>query len=131
MYPDGGLMVTGAGIQAVLAVFLLLLGFLVMFAGLARRLKVPYPILLVIAGLLVSFLPGMPRIGLDPNLVFLVFLPPLLYSAAWTLSWREFQRNFVNIAMLAVGLVLFTVLGLAMAAGSLLPGFDWEYVVLL
>ena len=124
-------MVSGAGIQAVLAVFLLLLVFVAMFAGLARRLKVPYPILLVIAGLLVSFLPGIPRIGLDPNLVFLVFLPPLLYSAAWTLSWREFQRNFVSIAMLAVGLVLFTVLGLAMAAGSLLPGFDWKSAVLL
>src|SRR5580704_14629072 len=131
MYPDGGLMVTGAGVQAVLAIFLLLLVFVAMFGGLARRLKVPYPILLVIAGLLVSFLPGMPRIGLDPNLVFLVFLPPLLYSAAWTLSWREFQRNFVSIAMLAVGLVLFTVLGLATAAGSLLPGFDWKSAVLL
>jgi monovalent cation/hydrogen antiporter len=131
MYPDGGLMVTGAGVQAVLAVFLLLLVFVAMFGGLARRLKVPYPILLVIAGLLVSFLPGMPRIGLDPNVVFLVFLPPLLYSAAWTLSWREFQRNFVSIAMLAVGLVLFTVLGLAMTAGSLLPGFDWKSAVLL
>jgi Na+/H+ antiporter len=105
--------------------------FVAVFAGLARRLKVPYPILLVIAGLLLSFLPGMPRIRLDPNLVFLVFLPPLLYSAGWTLSWREFQRNFVSIAMLAVGLVLFTVLGLAMAAGSLLPDFDWRSAVLL
>jgi monovalent cation/hydrogen antiporter len=131
MYPDGALMATGAGVQAVLAVFLLLLVFVAMFGGLARRLKVPYPILLVLAGLLVSFLPGAPRIALDPNLVFLVFLPPLLYSAAWTLSWREFQRNFVSIAMLAVGLVLFTVLGLAMAAGSLLPGFDWKSGVLL
>ena len=130
MYRVGGLMV-GGGVQAVEAVFLLLLVFVAMFAGLARRLKVPYPILLVIAGLLVSFLPGMPRIGLDPDLVFLVFLPPLLYSAAWTLSWREFQRNFVSIAMLAVGLVLFTVVGLALAAGSLLPGFDWKAAVLL
>jgi monovalent cation/hydrogen antiporter len=131
MYPGGGLMVSGTGIQAVEAVFLLLLVFVAMFAGLARRLKVPYPILLVIAGLLVSFLPGMPRIGLDPDLVFLVFLPPLLYSAAWTLSWREFQRNFVSIAMLAVGLVFFTVVGLALAAGTLLPGFDWKAAVLL
>jgi Na+/H+ antiporter len=124
-------MAMGTGVQAVQAVFLLLLVFVAVFAGLAHRLKVPYPILLVIAGLLVSFLPGMPRIGLDPNLVFLVFLPPLLYSAAWTLSWREFQRNFVSIAMLAVGLVFFTVLGLALAAGSLLPGFDWKSAVLL
>jgi len=124
-------MMTGSGVQPVQAVFLLLLVFVAVFAGLARRLKVPYPILLVVAGLLLSFLPGIPRIGLDPNLVFLVFLPPLLYSAAWTLSWREFQRNFVSIAMLAVGLVLFTVLGLAMAAGTLLPGFDWRSAVLL
>jgi len=131
MYLVGRLMVSGAGIQAVQAVFLLLLVFVAMFAGLARRLKVPYPILLVIAGLLLSFLPGMPRIRLDPDLVFLVFLPPLLYSASWTLSWREFQRNFVSIAMLAVGLVLFTVMGLALAAGSLLPGFDWKAAVLL
>src|ERR1700736_3531078 len=124
-------MPNGSGVQSVEALFLLLLLFVAMFAGLARRLKVPYPILLVIAGLLLSFLPGMPRVGLDPDLVFLVFLPPLLYSAAWTLSWREVQRNFVSIAMLAVGLVSFTVLGLAMTAGSLLPGFDWKSAVLL
>src|SRR5258708_11721652 len=122
----GGLMLTGSGIQAVQAVFLLLLVFVAMFAGLARRLKVPYPILLVIAGLLLSFLPEMPRIRLDPDLVFLVFLPPLLYSASWTLSLREVQPYFVSIAMLAVGLVLFTVVGLALAAGSLLPGVDLE-----
>jgi Na+/H+ antiporter len=127
----GGLMADGTGVQAVQAVFLLLLVCVAVFAGLAQRLKVPYPILLVIAGLLLSFLPGMPRIGLDPNLVFFVFLPPLLYSAAWTLSWREFQRNFVSIAMLAVGLVFFTVFGLAMAADRLLPGFDWKSAVLL
>jgi len=124
-------MVAGNGVQAVQAVFLLLLVFVAAFAGLARRLKVPYPILLVIAGLVVSFLPGMPRIGLDPDLVFVVFLPPLLYSAAWTLSWREFQRNAVNIAMLVFGLVLFTIVGLAMAAGAWLPGFDWKSGVLL
>src|ERR1700761_5113532 len=118
--------ISGAGVQAVQTVFLLLLVFVAMFAGLARRLKVPYPILLVVAGLLLSFLPGMPRIGLDPSLVFLVFLPPLLYSAAWTLSWREFQRNFVSIAMLAAGLVSSTVLWLAITAGWLLPGFDWK-----
>jgi monovalent cation/hydrogen antiporter len=124
-------MIDGAGIQAVQSVFLMLLVFVAMFAGLARRLKVPYPILLVVAGLLVSFVPGMPRIGFNPYLVFVVFLPPLLYSAAWTLSWREFQRNFVSIAMLAVGMVLFTVVGLALVSGSLLPGFDWRSGVLL
>lgn len=121
----------GSGVQTTQSVFLLLLVFVAAFAGLARRLKVPYPILLVIAGLLLSFVPRMPRIGLDPDLVFFVFLPPLLYSAAWTLSWREFQRNFASIAMLAVGLVVFTVVGLALFAGTLLPGFDWKSAVLL
>ena len=125
------MMAHGIGIQAVQSVFLLLLVFVAMFAGLAQRLKVPYPILLVVAGLVVSLVPGMPRIGFNPDLVFIVFLPPLLYSAAWTLSWREFQRNFTRIAMLAIGLVLFTVVGLALASGRLLPGFDWRSGVLL
>src|SRR5258708_1102890 len=127
----GGLMIGGSGIQAVQGVFLLLLVFVAIFAGLARRLKMPYPFLLFIAGLLGSFVPGLAGIGFRPGLVFVVLLAPFVYSAAWTLSWREFQRNSVSIAMLAVGLVLFTVLGLAMAAGSLLPGFDWKSAVLL
>ena len=90
----GELMRTGSGVQSVQAIFLLLLVFVAVFAGLARRLKIAYPILLVIAGLVLSFLPGMPRIGLDPNLVFLVFLPPLLYSAAWTLIVEGVSAKF-------------------------------------
>ena len=119
------------GVQSIEAVVLLLLVFVALFAALARKLKVPYPILLVVAGLLLGFVPGMPRINLDPDIVFLVFLPPLLHAAAWSLSWREFQRNFSSIAKLAVGLVFFTILGLAMTAGRLLPGFDWRSAVLL
>ncbi len=111
--------------------FLLLLFLVVIFAGLARVLKVPYPILLVVSGIALSLLPHMPRFALPPDLVFLVFLPPLLYSAAWTLSWREFQRNFAKIAMLALGLVLATVLLLTWCAGMLLPGFDWRSGLLL
>jgi CPA1 family monovalent cation:H+ antiporter len=125
------MMPSGSGVQSVEALFLLLLLFVALFAGLARRLRVPYPILLVIAGLVLSFLPGMPRVDLNPDVVFLVFLPPLLYAAAWTLSWREFQRNFSSIAMLAIDLVLFTIVGLAIVAGRLLPGFDWRSAVLL
>lgn len=124
-------MPSGGGTESVEALFLLLLVFVALFATLARRLKIPYPIVLVIAGLLLGFLPGMPRISLAPDIVFLVFLPPLLHAAAWTLSWREFQRNFSSIAKLAVGLVFFTILGLALSAGKLLPGFDWRSAVLL
>ncbi len=118
-------------LQGVQTIFLLLLVFVAVFAGLARRLKIPYPIVLVVAGLLVSFIPGIPRIRLNPDLVFVILLPPLLYSAAWTLSWRAFQRNFARIAMLAIGLVTFSVLGVAGTAGWLLPGFDWRSGFLL
>ena len=119
------------GVQSIEAVVLLLLVFVAIFAALARKLNIPYPILLVIAGLLLGFVPGMPRINLNPEIVFLVFLPPLLHAAAWTLSWREFQKNFASIAKLAVGLVFSTILGLALTAGKLLPGFDWRSAVLL
>ncbi len=126
-----GLMPGGVGVEAIQTVFLLLLVFVAVFAGLAQRLKLPYPIVLVVAGLLVSFIPGIPRVRLNPDLVFLVFLPPLVYAAAWTLSWREFQWNFGRIAMLALGLVIFTVAGLAGAAAWFLPGFEWRSGFLL
>jgi len=114
------------GIHAIELVLLLLLLFVVVFAVLAQKLKTPYPIVLVIAGLLLSLIPGIPSIRLNPDIVFLVVLPPLLYSAAWLTSWREFKFNLVSICMLAFGLVGFTVFGVATAAHWLSPGFDWE-----
>jgi monovalent cation/hydrogen antiporter len=69
-------------------VFLLLLLFIVVFGLLARKLRTPYPIVMVIGGLLLGFIPGIPGITLDPDLVFLVILPPLLYASAWTTSLR-------------------------------------------
>ena len=64
-------------------------------AGLARRFALSYPIVLVVFGLLCSLIPHVPRIPLPPSIVFLVFLPPLLYVAAWQTSWREFRYNLV------------------------------------
>src|SRR6266481_9482562 len=113
-------------IHAVELVFLLLLLFVVAFTTLATKLKLPYPIVLVIAGLLLSFIPGIPKISLNPEIVFLVVLPPLLYSAAWLTSWRDFKFNLVSICFLAFGLVGFTVLGVAEAAHRLFSGFDWR-----
>jgi Na+/H+ antiporter len=107
-------------------VFLLLLLFVAAFGALACRLKTPYPIVLVIAGLLLGFVPGIPRIILNPDVVFFVVLPPLLYSAAWRVPWREFSYNLVSIFSLAFGLVTFTVLGVAEMAQRFLPGFDWR-----
>jgi monovalent cation/hydrogen antiporter len=106
--------------------FLFLLFFVVIFAGPARRFNVPYPIVLVIAGLGISFLPEVPHIPLNPDLVFFIFLPPLLFSSAWTTSWPEFRHNLLSISSLAIGLVAFTVAGVATAASHIFPGFTWK-----
>jgi len=88
-------------------------------ALLARKLPVPYPILLVFGGLVLGVIPKLPRVNLTPELVFLVFLPPLLYPAALFTPWRDFRANLRPILLLAVGLVLFT----TAAAGFLLHYF--------
>jgi monovalent cation/hydrogen antiporter len=77
-------------------------------ATLATRLKIPYPILLVLGGSALGFVPGLPQVELDPELVFLLFLPPLLYVSAIFTSWRDFRANIRAISLLAVGLVLMT-----------------------
>jgi CPA1 family monovalent cation:H+ antiporter len=112
-------------------VFLLLLLFIVIFGLLARKLATPYPIIMVIGGLLLGFVPGIPRFTLNPDLIFLVILPPLLYASAWTTSWRDFRYNFVNIFLLAFGLVGFTVLGVGLVAPRVFSGFDWRLGLVL
>ncbi len=95
------------------------LGLLVAVAALAllaHKLQIPYPILLVIGGLFFALVPGLPRVRLDPALVFLFFLPPLLYPAALFTSWRDFRANLRPISLLAVGLVLFTTLAIGWLA---------------
>jgi Na+/H+ antiporter len=108
---------------------LLLLILLLLAAALttiARRFKTPYPIVLVIAGLFLSFVPGLPRVSLSPDVVLLILLPPLLFAAATNTAWRDFRFHLVSILMLAFGLVGFTVLGVSAASNWLLPGFDWR-----
>src|SRR6476646_10011035 len=118
-------------VHAVEFVFLLLLLFVVVFGVLSKKLKTPYPIVMVVGGLLLSFVPGIPRIDLSPDVIFFVILPPLLYSAAWLTSWREFSYNLVSILLLAFGLVTFTVLGVTALGHFFLPGFDWRVGLVL
>jgi CPA1 family monovalent cation:H+ antiporter len=118
-------------IHAIEIIFLLLLLFVVIFGALARKLATPYPIALVVGGLLLSFIPGIPKVSLNPDVIFFVILPPLLYNAAWLTSWREFSYNFVSILLLAFGLVTFTVLGVTEAGQWFLPGFDWRVGLIL
>jgi CPA1 family monovalent cation:H+ antiporter len=81
---------------------------------------------MVIGGLIISFFPHVPKVALNPDMVFLIILPPLLFSSAYVTSWRAFRFNLVSITMLAFGLVGFTVAGVAAASRWLLPGFTWR-----
>ena len=108
--------------EQVLLVVSLLFG-IALLTILSNKLKIPYPILLVIAGLLISLIPGVPYINLKPDLVFLIFLPPLLYAAAWNTAWHEFWKWKRAIALLAFGLVFFTSAAVALVSCAIIPGF--------
>src|SRR5215468_6613414 len=86
-----------------------------------QRLKIPYPIALVLGGLCISLVPGLPVVGVNPDIVFLFFLPPLLYAAAWFTSWHEFKANSRPILLLAVGLVIFTTLIVGFVIDAFIP----------
>lgn len=101
----------------------------VAITALARRLPIPSPVLQVLAGLALGFIPGLRVPELEPDLVFFVFLPPILFSAAFFTSVREFKQNIRPIGLLAVGLVFVTTAAVAIAARALLPGLPWAVAV--
>src|SRR2546426_10964648 len=115
---------------ATIQILLLLLAVLVVVAIIARRLDTAPSILLVVAGLGLPLVPGLPRLELAPELVLLVLLPPLIYSAGVSMSWREFRFNLRPIALLAVGCVVFTTCAVA-AAAHLVLGLPWAIGFLL
>src|SRR5687768_12431938 len=90
----------------------------------AQFLRIPYPILLAIGGAAIGLMPGTPEVELEPDLVLLILLPPILYAAAFFTPLRELRRNVKQISLLAVGLVLATMVGVAAVAHFAL-GFDW------
>src|SRR4030095_4099610 len=106
-------------IQDSLLVILTLLFAICMLTMLSNRLHIPYPIFLVIGGLLFSLVPGIPAISLHPDLVFLIFLPPLLYAAAWNTSWNDFWRMKRPISLLSFGLVIFTSAAVAIVSNAI------------
>lgn len=118
----------GGTLEHVLLFMLVIVAF---FAAIAQRIRVPYPILLVLGGLALSFLPHAPRLPLSPDFVFNLVLPPLLYAAAWQTNWREFRRQLVPISMLATGLVFFTVFGIAFFADRFITALDFKSGFLL
>jgi Na+/H+ antiporter len=103
---------------------------IVVLATLATRLRQPYAILLVIGGLLLGFVPGLPTIELNPELVLVLFLPPLIYSSAWLTSWQQFRANLRPILQLALGLVLVTTFVIAVVA-HFVAGLSWPVAFVL
>src|SRR6202012_1154872 len=89
----------------------------------ATKLKVAYPILLVVAGLLLGFIPGFPRVRINPDLIFFIFLPPLLFASAWAISFKEMKKWWRIIGSFAFLVVFFTALSVAMFTNYLIPGF--------
>ena len=100
-------------------------------AFLARKVNVPYPIVLVVAGMGLGFVPSLPAVTLDPQIVFLLFLPPILYAAGYFTSWRDFRTNLFSITLLAVGLVIATMTAVAAAVHALVPGIGWAVALVL
>src|SRR5437667_6564090 len=92
----------------------------------ARGIGIAYPIFLVIGGLLLGLVPGIPRVEIEPNLIFLIVLPPLLYIAAYFTPVRNLRANLATITSLAVGLVFATALTVAVVAHALIPGIPWS-----
>lgn len=91
---------------------------------LANKIKVAYPVLLVLAGLAISLIPGIPKLHIDAELIFIIFLPPLLYEAAWSISWKELWKWRRIIGSFAFLVVFFTALSVALVANYFIPGFS-------
>jgi len=97
---------------------------IVLLIMLANKVKVAYPVLLVLAGLSVSFVPGIPAVHIDPELIFIIFLPPLLYEASWAISWKELWRWRRIISSFAFVVVFLTAISIALIANHFIPGFS-------
>jgi monovalent cation/hydrogen antiporter len=124
MLPLGETATNSALLAALLAVGLALL-------ALSQFVRIPYPILLVLGGAGIGFLPGAPDVELNPDLVLVAVLPPLLYGAAFFTSLRELRANVKAIGLLAVGLVLVTMVAVAVVAHAAIPGFGWAEAFVL
>ncbi len=98
---------------------------LIVITSVRSRLKLALPILLVIVGLILSLAQCFPVLAINPDIIFNIVLPPILFDAAWNTSIPDFKRQFSKISLLAVGLVLITTTVIAVVVHSIIPGFNW------
>src|SRR5688572_325806 len=117
--------------MSTIGVVIFLLAVVTALAEVTNKIKIPYPILLVLAGIGIGLIPGLPPIELKPEVVFLLFLPPVLYAAAWETSWPDFKAAKRPISLLAIGCVLFSTCAVAWVAHSYIPGFGWAEAFVL
>ena len=110
--------------HGILPFLLAMVAAIVLLEMLATKLRVAYPIVLVVAGLLISFIPGLPAIKVNPELIFFIVLPPLLSEAAWNISFKEMKKWYRIIGSFAFLVVLFTALAVAVVANQYIPGFS-------
>lgn len=113
------------------SVVIFILTVLISLSALIEKIKLPHPVFFVVAGLAIGFIPVLPDLVLDPEVVFVIFLPPLLYDAAFRTSWRDFKTDIWPISALAVSLVFFTTVVVAVTAYHFIPGFTWPLAFLL
>jgi Na+/H+ antiporter len=106
-------------------IFILLFFVAVLLIGMAQKLRLPYPVMLVLGGTLMGFTPGLPDVNFDPDTILLIVLPPVLYYAAFGIAFREFQKNWKTIFSLALGLVILTTIVTAIVFKYLFPQFSW------
>ena len=109
--------------HSILPFLLAMVAAIVLLEMWATKLRIAYPILLVVAGLLISFIPGLPVVKINPDLIFFIFLPPLLFEAAWSVSFKEMKKWWRIIGSFAFLVVFFTALSVAIVANYLIPGF--------
>ncbi len=106
-------------------VILIIMALMIGASGIADRIKIPVPIVLLVVGIAVGFLPIMPVVELSPDVIMLLFLPPLLYDAAFNISFNDFRTHFSTISTLAIGLVFLTTAGIAVIVHYMIPGMTW------
>jgi CPA1 family monovalent cation:H+ antiporter len=117
--------------MAIFEILLGLMGACVALALVARRINVPPAVVLVLGGMVLALIPGLPAVNLDPQLALVLFLPPLLQASAYRTDWPAFRSNLRPILLLAVGAVLFTALVVAVTAKLLVPDLPWAAALAL
>ena len=107
------------------SIIIFILAIVIGLSAFADKVKLPYPILLVIAGIAIGFIPSMGEIEINPEIIFLIFLPPLLYDASFNISPKHFKTNLGTISNLAIPLVFLTTFWIAVVSHYLIPGMSW------